>query len=267
MSRPVALAVAAHPDDIEFMMAGTLLLLRAEGWEIHYLNIANGSCGSVTTNTARTIAVRRREAQAAARILGAHFHPSLANDLEIFYEPRLLRRLAAIMRDVKPTIVFTHSPQDYMEDHMNTARLAVTSAFTRGMPNFVTQPRRTEYAGDVTIYHALPHSLRDPLGRSIRPESFVDVTSVHETKRAALSCHRSQQAWLDASQGMNSYLKTMEDIASAIGKMSRRFKLAEAWRRHSHIGFCAAGVDPLRDVLGKKLHRDAGYARALEMPL
>ena len=43
---PRAFAVAAHPDDIEFMMAGTLILLGRAGYELHYMTIANGSCGS-----------------------------------------------------------------------------------------------------------------------------------------------------------------------------------------------------------------------------
>ena len=42
-----AIAIAAHPDDIEFYMAGTLLLLKRAGYEIHYMNVANGNCGSV----------------------------------------------------------------------------------------------------------------------------------------------------------------------------------------------------------------------------
>ncbi|HEY1110456.1 MAG TPA: PIG-L family deacetylase, partial [Opitutaceae bacterium] len=96
MSRPVAFAIAAHPDDIEFMMAGTLLLLRDAGWETHYLNVADGSCGSLEHSAARTRTIRRREAQAAARVLGATFHGSLTRDLEIVYELPLLRRLAAI---------------------------------------------------------------------------------------------------------------------------------------------------------------------------
>ena len=40
-------AIAAHPDDIEFVMAGTMMLLDDAGYELHYMNIANGSCGSV----------------------------------------------------------------------------------------------------------------------------------------------------------------------------------------------------------------------------
>src|SRR5205814_1697250 len=100
-----------------------------------------------------TRAIRRREAERAARVLGAHFHPSLTDDLEIFYEIRTLRRLAAILREVQPSIVLTHSPQDYMEDHTNACRLAVTASFSRCMPNFRTIPPRAAAGGDVTIYH------------------------------------------------------------------------------------------------------------------
>jgi len=79
------------PDDIEFYMAGTLVLLKEAGYEIHYLTVASGSCGSVEHDAATTRAVRRREAQRAARILGACWHPSFTDDLEILYELRLLR--------------------------------------------------------------------------------------------------------------------------------------------------------------------------------
>src|SRR5436190_4093115 len=110
-SRKVAMAIAAHPDDIEFCMAGTLLLLRERGWEIHYMNLSSGNCGSTVTNPAKTRVVRRKEAMAATRILRAEYHESLCDDLEIFYELKILRHLAAIVREVAPGIVLTHSPQ------------------------------------------------------------------------------------------------------------------------------------------------------------
>lgn len=246
---PVAFAIAAHPDDIEFCMAGTILLLKATGWEIHYLNVSTGNCGSTEFNSAKTRAVRRREAQAAARILGAHWHPPMCDDLEIFYDLKTLRRLASVIRAVEPTIVLTHSPQDYMEDHMNTCRLAVTAAFSRGMPNFRTTPSRAAIDGDVTVYHAMPHGLRDGLRRTVTPDLFVDTTSVHATKRAALGGHVSQKAWLDSSQGMDSYLHTMDEMSINVGKLSGHFQHAEGWRRHLHLGFSSLEIDPLAVAL------------------
>src|SRR5258707_461937 len=112
-ARQSAFAIAAHPDDIEFYMAGTLLLLREKGFDTHYMTLASGNCGSLQYSAARTRAIRRGESHRAAKILGATYHPSLVDDLEILYELSALRRLAAVIRRVAPTIVLTHSPQDY----------------------------------------------------------------------------------------------------------------------------------------------------------
>jgi len=247
-----AIAIAAHPDDIEFHMAGTLLLLKEAGWKIHYLNLASGNCGTAQYNSAQTRRVRGAEARSAARVLGAEYHPSFLDDLEIFYEDGTLRRVAAIVRAVRPGIVLTHSLQDYMEDHMNTARLAVTAAFARGMPNYRTRPPRPAVDESVTVYHAMPHGLCDSMRQRVTPGAFADTTSVHATKRAALACHRSQKEWLDQSQGMDSYVHAMDEMSLTVGKMSRAFEHAEGWRQHSHLGFCAPDADPLRDALGKR---------------
>lgn len=185
---PAVLAVVAHPDDVEFIAAGTLLLLREAGWAVHYLNLSGGDLGSMTTDRDETRRIRTAEGRAAAAILGATFHQSVAHDLCIFYEERLLRRLAAVIRRVRPRIVLTHSPEDYMEDHMNTARLAVSAAFARGIPHFVTEPPEPAYAGDVTLYHGMPHGLRDGMRRTVAPDVIVDTTAVHEVKRRARRC-------------------------------------------------------------------------------
>ena len=267
MNRPVAIAIAAHPDDIEFYMAGTLLLLSQAGYETHYLTLASGNCGSTGQNSSRTRAQRGREARSAAAVLGAHFHPSLTDDLEILYELPLLRRLASVVREVHPNVVLTHSPQDYMEDHTTTARLTVTATFARGMPNFRTAPARSAIDGEVAIYHAMPHGLRDPLRRKIVPGAFVNTTAVHSRKRQALACHRSQQGWLDASQGLDSYLSTMDDLSRQVGRMSRRFQHAEGWRRHLHLGFSAADEDPLGEALGRNCLQNLAYERSLNRDL
>jgi LmbE family N-acetylglucosaminyl deacetylase len=252
MPHRIAIAIAAHPDDIEFYMAGTLLLLKEAGYQTHYLNLASGNCGSLKYNAAATRSIRNAEARAAAKILEAQFHPSLTDDLEILYTLDLLRALAAIVRGIHPAIILTHSPQDYMEDHTNTCRLAVTAAFARGMPNFKTIPAHPPIEREVTIYHAMPHGLRDQLRQRIIPDAFVDTCSVHKVKRKALACHKSQQPWLESSQGLDAYLLTMEAMSLEMGRLSKQFKHAEGWRRHLHLGFCSPEADPLRRALQKK---------------
>ena len=263
MTTKAAIAIGAHPDDIEFYMAGTLLQLKKAGYEIHYLTIANGNCGSAEYSSATTRSIRNTEARCAAKILGAQFHASLTNDLEILYNLELLRGLAAVIREVKPGIVLTHSPQDYMEDHTNTSRLAVTTAFARGMPNFKTQPPRSAAEYDVTVYHAMPHGLCDGLRQRLVPVAFVNTTSVHQTKHEALAAHKSQQAWLDVSQGLSSVLLAMENMSLQVGRLSKKFKHAEGWRRHLHLGFCGPETDPLREALGRNYLVNQAYEEAL----
>ncbi|QDV26571.1 PIG-L deacetylase family protein [Aureliella helgolandensis] len=249
MSSKSVLAIAAHPDDIEFVMAGTLLRLAEQGWEVHYFNVANGCCGSMTLSPAACAAVRLKEAQAAAAALPAKFYPPICNDMEVFYGPSLLPQVAAVVRAAQPQIILTHAMVDYMEDHQNAARLAVGAAFTRGMPNFHASPATATCDHDVAIYHAQPHGNRTPMGDPVRPTHWVDIEPQMPKKRELLGAHESQGQWLDDTQRMSSYLQTMEDLNREVGSMSSRFRYAEGWRRHLHLGLSEPGFDPLQAAL------------------
>jgi LmbE family N-acetylglucosaminyl deacetylase len=248
--RETVLAVGCHPDDIEFMMAGTLLLLRDRGWTVHYFNVADGSCGTDRLPADEIASVRLAEAREAARLLGAEHHPPVVRDLEVFYQQPLIRGIAGVVRSVKPRIILTQSLEDYMEDHINAARATVTAAFCRGMRNYASDPPVMASNWDLALYHATPHTLRDMMRRPIVPEQFVDIGSVMERKIALLACHRSQKEWLDASQGFNSYLDAMREACRSIGRMSGCFAIAEGWRRHLHVGFSARDEDTLAEALG-----------------
>jgi len=261
---PSALAIAAHPDDIEFVMAGTLLLFRDAGWTIHCFNLSNGNMGSTVMTAAQTGRTRRSEAKAAAKLMDAEWHAPICDDLAIFYTEENIRRVCAVVRAARPSVVLTHALQDYMEDHMITARLAVTAAFTRGIPNYRSVPPRKPCLDPCVIYHAMPHGQRTPTRRRVFPEAFVDTSGVHSRKRAALACHASQKEWLDKTQGMDSYLRTMDDFSRALGKQSGGFAHSEGWVRHLHYGFSGEADDPLRDALGKKYRVNAAFVRANE---
>ncbi len=250
MDSGIAIAIGAHPDDIEFKMAGTLLLLKQAGWEIHCLNVSSGNCGSQHVPPDELADVRAREAREAADRLGAVWHPPFSSDLEILYDLYHLRRLAAVLHEVAPDIVLTHPPADYMEDHMITCRLAVTAAFTHSMPNFRTEPPTRPPFKEVAVYHAMPHGLCDGLRNPVTPDAFVDVTAMQEAKLHALRAHQSQQDWLDVSQGQNSYLAEMQRQDRAAGRLSGRFECSEGWRRHLHWGYTSEDCDPLGEALG-----------------
>lgn len=246
---PSVLAIAAHPDDIEMVMAGTMLQLADRGWELHYFNIADGSRGSTTMDRDQCAAIRLREARQAADSLGATFYPPICADMEIAYNTSMLCRVASVVRTARPSIVLTHAPVDYMEDHEQACRLAVSAAFAHGMPNLESHPPVAAYFDPVTIYHAQPHGNRTPLNELVRPDFIVDTTAVMDRKVKALEYHASQKEWLDRSQGMDSYIQTMRDLTSEVGRMSKRYQYGEGWRRRQHWGFCGPDDDPLRDAL------------------
>lgn len=250
-----AFAIAAHPDDIEFMMSGTLILLGWAGYELHYMTVANGSCGTTELDGETIASIRKRESEAAAGSIGATYHDSLVNDLEILYELETLRRLSAVMRQVAPEVVLTHWPNEYMEDHSNTSRLTCTAAFVRGMANFETIPPRAPLSGPVTVYHAMPYGLRDPLRWLVHPELWIDVSDVMCEKRRMLALHESQRAWLDASQGIDAYLDQMEEMGAEMGRMSGAYRYAEGWTRRLHLGYCSPDADPLGHALAVRCQR------------
>ena len=163
------------------------------------------------------------------------------------------------MRAARPSVVLTHALQDYMEDHMITARLAVSATFARGVPNYRSIPARKPTLEPCVVYHAMPHGQCTPLRVPVLPEIFIDTASVHATKRAALACHASQKEWLDATQGMDSYLATMDGLSQKLAWQAKKLRHAEGWTRHLHYGFGAEEEDPLREVLARFYQRNPRY--------
>ena len=103
------LAIVAHPDDIEFVMSGTLMLLEKSGCEIHYMNVANGYCGTAEYDAETIIEIRLQEAKNAAQSIGAQFYPPIAPDLGIFYNEKFLAKLGSVIRLVAPDILLIPS--------------------------------------------------------------------------------------------------------------------------------------------------------------
>src|SRR5438876_9102338 len=114
----VILSILAHPDDAEFLCAGTLIrLVREHGREAHIASMTPGDCGSAELSSEEISRVRRGEGQQAAEFIGGHYHCLEERDLLIFYNERALERVTRLLRSVRPRLVLTHSPADYMLDH------------------------------------------------------------------------------------------------------------------------------------------------------
>lgn len=244
-------AIGAHPDDIEFGMAGTMLLLKKAGCELHYMTFCDGCCGSNVMNAEEAARVRGEESRAAAAMLGATYHAPIAHDLELYYDKPTLAKAISAVREVAPDILLVPSLFDYMEDHVYTARLAVMAGFCRGMPNAPCDPPRKIAENPVFIYHAQPHGHRDSMGEFRKPEFLIGIDEVIDPKTEALGEHRSQRAWLDDSQGMDAYLETMHGFSKEMGSLTGgKAIFAEGWSRHNYLGFCDQGFDPMAQVLG-----------------
>jgi len=243
------LAIHAHPDDIEFQCAGTLLLLKERGCTITVATMTPGDCGSAEMDAETIARLRRDEAKRAADILGADCHCLEFRDLQIVDDNPSRKRVTEFLRRIKPDVVFTAPPVDYMSDHEVTSKLVRDACFNASVPNYAT-----EAAAPATPLNCIPHLYYvdavygvDGFGDPLPIGGLIDVTAVFEQKRAMLACHESQRNWLMRQHGVDEYLDMQ-------AKWSRRrgweinVEYAEAFRQHR--GHPYPHDDLLRSLLG-----------------
>src|ERR1043165_5611260 len=109
----IALAILAHPDDAEFLCAGTLTRLHKEhGWAIHIASMTPGDCGSAEHDPDDIARIRRGEGTAAAEAIGGTYHCVEERDLRVIYNESALEKVVRLLNAVAPRVVFTHSPDD-----------------------------------------------------------------------------------------------------------------------------------------------------------
>jgi LmbE family N-acetylglucosaminyl deacetylase len=229
----VALSVLAHPDDAEFLCAGTLVRLHRErGWEVHIASMTAGDCGSTSLPPDEIAAVRRREGAAAAALIGAAYHCLEERDLLIFYGERPLERVTRLLREVRPDIVLTHSPADYMLDHETTSTLVRAAVFGAPVPNFFAGRGHPPPSPHIPrLYYCDPIEGKDALGRAVPPAFCVEVSGVIETKAAMLAAHASQREWLLKHHGMDEYVESMRRWGAERGR-GCGVAFAEGYRQH-----------------------------------
>lgn len=230
----IALSIQAHPDDAEFTCAGTLALLHRAGWQIHIATMTPGDCGSATLPREKISAIRRQEATNAAALLNGTYHCLECDDVFILYDKPTLLKVIEVIRKVKPTIVFTHSPQDYFIDHENTSHLVRTGCFSCGIPNVATAS--AAYGFTPYLYYADPMDGKDIFGQPVCPHFYVDITDTVAIKEQMLCCHKSQRDWLMAHHGMDEYTASMKRHAQKRGKEAG-VAVAEAFRQHLGHGY------------------------------
>ena len=130
-----ALCIVAHPDDAEFQCAGTLALLADKGWKIVIATMTPGQAGSAILGPEEISAIRRVEAANSAALLNGDYYCMESEDVFITYDKPPLIKVIELIRKVRPTIVFTASPTDYIVDHEMASKLAMTACLAAGIPN------------------------------------------------------------------------------------------------------------------------------------
>jgi len=191
------LAVAAHPDDLEQLCGGTLARLVEGGHEVTMCHVSRGDRGSFDHSMEEIAAIRRREAIAAAEVIGAAHECLELSDGEVnSADPRQKALAVDLIRRTRPDLVITHHTSDYMSDHVETGRLIEDASFVATLPLYRTQ--NPVHAVVPALYYM------DTLaGLRFSPTEYVDITDTIDTKLAALAEHASQLVWLRDHDGID----------------------------------------------------------------
>lgn len=244
-AKRVALSLLAHPDDAEFLCAGTLARLHANGWEIHLATMTPGDCGSATLGPEEISAIRRREGAAAAAVLNGAFHCLEARDGLIRHDAETMRKAVKLVREIRPGLMFAHSPSCYLYDHEAASLIARDAAFWSGVPNFTT-PGAQPFRPMPHLYYADAMEGKDLFGRPVEPGLLVDISSTMPVKREMLCCHASQREWLRQHHGMDEYVRAMEALGRVRGGQAG-CEFAEGFRQHLGHAY------PQDDLLAREL--------------
>ena len=184
----VALAIGAHPDDIEFGCGGTLAKWAAAGCRIHHLVCTDGSKGSWDPgqDRAELIGLRQEEQRRAAAALGGDARVTFLGWVDGELESGITQRsqVALEIRKVKPDVVLGHDPWKRYRlhpDHRHAGFLATDGLVAARDPHFFAE------------HDQPPHRPRHMLlWEADAPDHLEDISGFEDVKLAALLAHRSQ---------------------------------------------------------------------------
>lgn len=242
------LAIHAHPDDVEFLCAGTLARLRQLGCEIVIATMTAGDCGSAELSQAEISKVRRAEARRAADLLAAEYHCLEFEDLCITHDVAGRRKVTEVVRRARADLVLTSAPVDYMSDHEMTSRLVRDACFAASVPNYSTHqwdpapvlPRIPH------LYYMDPIEGIDLFGRTVERGFVIDITDTMPLKLEMLACHASQRDWLLRQHGIDEYLESCKHWSRHCGE-SIGVAYGEGFTQHR--GHAYPQTDLLRGLL------------------
>ena len=178
------LALAAHPDDVELSVGGTMCLLGEQGYRTGVVDFTRGELGTRGTPEGRLA-----EAADAAAVLGLAFRRNLGlPDGEIRNTKDAQRLVVQAVRAARPHVVLINAPDDRHPDHGDAARLGADALFASGLARLETAGEDGRPQRPWRPHHVL-HYMNT---LEFEPTFVVDVSSVWERRLAALRAFRSQ---------------------------------------------------------------------------
>ena len=219
------LAIGAHPDDLEISCGGTLIRYVREGCKVSMCHVSSGDLGHVVIMPDELRDIRKKEAQEAARVIGADHYTIDSSDCIIECCNKELReQLIEIIRVTRPDVIITHNPDDYMRDHIQTSSLAYDASFVSTLPHLFTSSEYT--TGFPPVYYM------DTLaGIGFIPTEYVDISDVMEQKLEAIACHESQIKWMREHDHID-FLDFVRTCNKYRGQQSN-VKYAEGFRQYA----------------------------------
>jgi N-acetylglucosamine malate deacetylase 1 len=175
-----ALAIGAHPDDVELVCGGTLAKLVSLGYRVGVLDMARGEMG-----TRGSAEIRAREAEAASRELNLAVRDNLElPDGHIWLTEESRTRMVRKIRLYRPRVIFTHYWEDPHPDHVHTCQIVREGSHVAGLAKYDTDTGQERFRPQTIAHFMFP--------RTAAPTFVVDITDFAEKKHRAVSCYRSQ---------------------------------------------------------------------------
>jgi len=191
------LAIVCHPDDAEFYCAGTLAKCVKRGDKVTLCHVCNGNLGHMVIEPEELGPMRIKEAQRAGKVIGVEVVTCDIGDCVVYESSKEHRdKVVDVIRRANPDFIITHSPNDYMPDHVAVSKLVFDASFLASVPHYKTQ---VDSVAKVTpIYYQDNYN-----GIDFVPTMYVDITEEFDAKYKMLSCHESQLTWLKDHDGMD----------------------------------------------------------------
>ena len=185
-------------------------------------HLCNGNMGGKNIKPEELVRIRDREAKRAAELIGTEALGPIAGDLDLYPTREMRIEVVDIIRYAKPDVIFTHSPNDYMPDHVITSQLVFDAAFTATVPLYKT--KRKAHESIVPIFY-----MDTMAGIGFEPTDYVDITDFIEIKKKMLLSHESQYKWVKGHHhaDASSFLETMAKFRG----LQCGVEYAEAFRR------------------------------------